>query len=307
MTSVLAYNTMSDPFASHSHSVAQAEAQAHAHAQAQAHAARARYAQSTPPLAVAAAMITSRRSTPSGSPVPPNVGEFGSSVPAGASQSTGARHRVSMGHGQGGQGYTPPHPVASTSATPAIAYGFLPTQTPSSAGPSSSSQVPQHHHHHSHSTHPSQVMIHTQAHEQVTPPNANSRKRASHNPGMTLGQASPPKPEQLTDEYVLHPSVYAYKAERPGKPMVGFGPYVLLRTLGTGEFGKVKLGVHTDYGVEVAIKLIRRGSLNDESMANKVEREIDVLKASCPSESLDALVADCTRRSNTPTLSACLT
>jgi protein-serine/threonine kinase len=113
---------------------------------------------------------------------------------------------------------------------------------------------------------------------QVTPPNANSRKRASHNPAATLAQSSPPKPEQLTDEYVLHPSVYAYKAERPGKPMVGFGPYVLLRTLGTGEFGKVKLGVHTEYGVEVAIKLIRRGSLNDESMANKVEREIDVLK-----------------------------
>lgn len=246
MTALLAYNTMSDPFASHT--VA-------AEAQVQAHAARARYAQSTPPLAVAAMQAQqSRRSTPTGSP---NLGEFGTSVPVGASQSTGARHhRVSMGHGQ----YTPPHPVASTSATPAIAYGFLP--------PTSTAVGPSHH-----SMHPAQVM---QA--QITPPNAQSRKRASHNPAATLAQSSPPKPEQLTDEYVLHPSVYAYKAERPGKPMVGFGPYVLLRTLGTGEFGKVKLGVHTDYGVEVAIKLIRRGSLEDESMANKVEREIDVLK-----------------------------
>lgn len=60
--------------------------------------------------------------------------------------------------------------------------------------------------------------------------------------------------------------------------MVAFGPYVLLQTLGEGEFGKVKLGVHTEYGVEVAIKLIRRGSLGDEVRANKVEREIDVLK-----------------------------
>ena len=60
--------------------------------------------------------------------------------------------------------------------------------------------------------------------------------------------------------------------------MVGFGPYVLLQTLGEGEFGKVKLGVHTEYGVEVAIKLIRRGSLEDETRAGKVEREIDVLK-----------------------------
>ncbi|EIW69143.1 hypothetical protein TREMEDRAFT_31483, partial [Tremella mesenterica DSM 1558] len=60
--------------------------------------------------------------------------------------------------------------------------------------------------------------------------------------------------------------------------MVGFGPYVLLHTLGEGEFGKVKLGVHTEFGVEVAIKLIRRGSLDDEVRASKVEREIDVLK-----------------------------
>lgn len=62
--------------------------------------------------------------------------------------------------------------------------------------------------------------------------------------------------------------------------MVAFGPYVLLQTLGEGEFGKVKLGVHTEYGVEVAIKLIRRGSLEEEQKANKVEREIDVLKVS---------------------------
>lgn len=76
----------------------------------------------------------------------------------------------------------------------------------------------------------------------------------------------------------MHPSVWAYKTAHPRRPMVGFGPYVLLQTLGEGEFGKVKLGVHTEHGVEVAIKLIRRGSLEDEVRASKVEREIDVLK-----------------------------
>lgn len=106
------------------------------------------------------------------------------------------------------------------------------------------------------------------------------RNRQSHNPSATLGSASPPKPEYLTDEYVLHPSVWSYKQAHPKRPMVGFGPYVLLQTLGEGEFGKVKLGVHTLHGVECAIKLIRRGSLEDESRANKVEREIDVLKVS---------------------------
>jgi protein-serine/threonine kinase len=114
----------------------------------------------------------------------------------------------------------------------------------------------------------------------VNPTAQRARQRQSHNPGAShanLG-ASPPKPEQLSDEYVLHPSVYAYKQAHPRRQMMAFGPYVLLQTLGEGEFGKVKLGVHTEYGVEVAIKLIRRGSLDDEVMANKVEREIDVLK-----------------------------
>lgn len=61
--------------------------------------------------------------------------------------------------------------------------------------------------------------------------------------------------------------------------MIALGQYILLQTLGEGEFGKVKLGVHSEYGVEVAIKLIRRGQLDEDSQrANKVEREIEVLR-----------------------------
>ncbi|KAL7419812.1 hypothetical protein Q5752_005728 [Cryptotrichosporon argae] len=107
-----------------------------------------------------------------------------------------------------------------------------------------------------------------------------ARKRQSHNPSTMLqSSVSLPAPEMLTEEYVLHPSVWAYRDAHPRRPMVGFGPYVLLQTLGEGEFGKVKLGVHNEYGVETAIKLIRRGSLDDEARASKVEREIDVLKS----------------------------
>lgn len=104
--------------------------------------------------------------------------------------------------------------------------------------------------------------------------------RRSHNPAATLNSPSAPRPEELTDEYVLHPSVYAFKQEYPRRAMVGLGPYIVLQTLGEGEFGKVKLGVHADYGVEVAIKLIRRGDLQEEAHASKVEREINVLKVS---------------------------
>ncbi|TYJ54671.1 hypothetical protein B9479_004705 [Cryptococcus floricola] len=102
--------------------------------------------------------------------------------------------------------------------------------------------------------------------------------RRSHNPGATLSQPLMPRAEELTDEYVLHPSVYSFKQEYPRRSMVGLGPYIVLQTLGEGEFGKVKLGVHADYGVEVAIKLIRRGDLQEEAHASKVEREINVLK-----------------------------
>lgn len=75
-----------------------------------------------------------------------------------------------------------------------------------------------------------------------------------------------------------YPSIDAYQRNHPRRVLVNFGPYVLLQTLGEGEFGKVKLGVHKDYGEEVAVKLIRRVSVDNESRLSKVEREVDVLK-----------------------------
>ncbi|RCI07316.1 hypothetical protein CU098_001492 [Rhizopus stolonifer] len=56
------------------------------------------------------------------------------------------------------------------------------------------------------------------------------------------------------------------------------GPYNLLQTLGEGEFGKVKLGIHSETGEEVAIKLIRKDGAGSDSRINKVEREISILK-----------------------------
>ncbi|KAF9908797.1 hypothetical protein EC991_009500 [Linnemannia zychae] len=57
-----------------------------------------------------------------------------------------------------------------------------------------------------------------------------------------------------------------------------FGPYLLLQTLGEGEFAKVKLGMHADSGEEVAIKLIRRQSIDNTPRLNKIGREISVLR-----------------------------
>lgn len=55
------------------------------------------------------------------------------------------------------------------------------------------------------------------------------------------------------------------------------GPYRLEKTLGKGQTGLVKLGVHHKTGKKVAIKIVNREKLN-ESVLMKVEREITIMK-----------------------------
>lgn len=55
------------------------------------------------------------------------------------------------------------------------------------------------------------------------------------------------------------------------------GPYRLDKTLGKGQTGLVKLGVHCVTGQKVAIKIINRSKLS-ESVLQKVEREIAIMK-----------------------------
>lgn len=55
------------------------------------------------------------------------------------------------------------------------------------------------------------------------------------------------------------------------------GPYRLEKTLGKGQTGLVKLGVHCITGKKVAIKIVNREKLS-ESVLMKVEREIAIMK-----------------------------
>jgi hypothetical protein len=104
-------------------------------------------------------------------------------------------------------------------------------------------------------------------------------KRATYDPRIIAPlHASSGSATISTLEYTIHPSIAAYQHAHPRRSLINFGPYILLQTLGEGEFGKVKLGVHKDYGEEVAVKLIRRGSVDNNMRLTKVEREIDVLK-----------------------------
>uniref|UniRef100_H2YPM8 non-specific serine/threonine protein kinase n=1 Tax=Ciona savignyi TaxID=51511 RepID=H2YPM8_CIOSA len=55
------------------------------------------------------------------------------------------------------------------------------------------------------------------------------------------------------------------------------GPYRLDKTLGKGQTGLVKMGIHCTTGKKVAIKVVNREKLS-ENVINKVEREIAIMK-----------------------------
>lgn len=88
-----------------------------------------------------------------------------------------------------------------------------------------------------------------------------------------------------------HPAAIAYAASHPGRTIPKFGPYILLQTLGEGEFGKVKLGLHSHWAEEVAVKLIRRGNVENDVRMQKIRREIAVLEV-CRSSLLYRFLAD---------------
>ncbi|KAJ2612086.1 Protein kinase [Coemansia sp. RSA 1365] len=56
------------------------------------------------------------------------------------------------------------------------------------------------------------------------------------------------------------------------------GNYTVLRTIGVGSFGKVKLAVHAQTGHKVALKIIGRNKLAHSDMVGRVNREIQYLK-----------------------------
>ncbi|KAL2023141.1 hypothetical protein VTK56DRAFT_3747 [Thermocarpiscus australiensis] len=56
------------------------------------------------------------------------------------------------------------------------------------------------------------------------------------------------------------------------------GAYNIVKTLGEGSFGKVKLAVHRGTGQQVALKIISRKTLISRDMQGRVEREIEYLQ-----------------------------
>ena len=56
------------------------------------------------------------------------------------------------------------------------------------------------------------------------------------------------------------------------------GSYKIGKTLGIGAFGKVKLGIHVITGQKVAVKILSKNKIKHLEMAEKVKREINILK-----------------------------
>ncbi|KAG5192447.1 SNF1-related protein kinase [Tribonema minus] len=60
-------------------------------------------------------------------------------------------------------------------------------------------------------------------------------------------------------------------------PVLVIGHYRLIKTLGIGAFGKVKLGEHIHMGFKVAVKVMNKARIAHLGMGEKVRREISIL------------------------------
>jgi carbon catabolite-derepressing protein kinase len=99
------------------------------------------------------------------------------------------------------------------------------------------------------------------------PANSSRRGPSRTSEAESSSQASPrpPHSDRQRSEQMRH---------RTGR----LGQYTIVRTLGEGSFGKVKLAVNQHTGEQVALKIINRKKLVSRDMAGRIEREIQYLQ-----------------------------
>src|SRR5436305_8843040 len=96
---------------------------------------------------------------------------------------------------------------------------------------------------------------------------APSNNRRAQNKVADASSRRPPKDK---DRKSVEPT--------PQKAEQRIGAYHIIRTLGEGSFGKVKLAIHRVTNQQVALKIIARKKLISRDMAGRVEREIEYLQ-----------------------------
>lgn len=115
------------------------------------------------------------------------------------------------------------------------------------------SQGDQHHHHHHHHHH------HRDSHNNESNNNDNNKQP----------QVQQPQPQQPGEPHINAANI---------NPVNKIGKYHVIKTLGEGSFGKVKLAQHLVTGQKVALKIINRKTLAKSDMQGRVEREISYLR-----------------------------
>ncbi|KAM0459367.1 hypothetical protein ACHAPV_005549 [Trichoderma viride] len=88
-----------------------------------------------------------------------------------------------------------------------------------------------------------------------------------------------PPPQQ--EQAAMPPKIAADQQapqEKKSRSEQRIGAYKVIRTLGEGSFGKVRLAIHNGTGQQVALKIIARKKLISRDMAGRVEREIEYLQ-----------------------------
>ncbi|XAR49758.1 Non-specific serine/threonine protein kinase [Bertholletia excelsa] len=68
------------------------------------------------------------------------------------------------------------------------------------------------------------------------------------------------------------------KEEKKGEKGMQLGKYEIGRTLGEGNFGKVKLARNVDSGQPFAVKILEKSRIRDLNIADQIKREISTLK-----------------------------
>lgn len=100
--------------------------------------------------------------------------------------------------------------------------------------------------------------------------------RESAPPVQAVG--TPPPVPSMSHIGASVPVVRTPAANGHGKATVRLGQYNVIKTLGEGSFGKVKLATHVVSGQQVALKIISRRKLVTRDMAGRIEREIQYLQ-----------------------------
>jgi len=116
---------------------------------------------------------------------------------------------------------------------------------------------------------------------------AKDRNRDQVSTAKTAQSTTPNTTNPNANRTIGHYVVGKYSSETPHAPPFSFpnpSTYhsiltaLLGRSLGQGTFGKVRLGTHLITGEKVAIKILEKDKIKDQSDVERVTREIHILK-----------------------------